>query len=143
VRRTRRRGNRRRCFVTKRDTEGRSSYRRAVGGAALGGDLEGSTRADWRLVHGAGNFTASGPRASAGDRVEKPLRTSPKSRSLTGFFMGFRGPKAHSNRPGGLSHIASTVEKPPRRINELQRVSGELGRCWQLSAAKRSSKPTI
>jgi hypothetical protein len=21
------------------------------------------------------------------------------------FFMGFRGPKAHSNRPGGLSHI--------------------------------------
>ena len=21
------------------------------------------------------------------------------------FFMGFRGPKAHPNRPGGLSHI--------------------------------------
>jgi hypothetical protein len=24
------------------------------------------------------------------------------------FFMGFRGPKAHSNRPGGLSYISST-----------------------------------
>ena len=37
--------------------------------------------------------------------------------------MGFRGPKAHSNRPGGLSHIG------PRRISNLRGVSRESERC--------------
>jgi hypothetical protein len=55
------------------------------------------------------------PRASAGDRVERPRRMfAPCSIfvRLSGFFAKFRGPKAHSNRPGGLSHI----EFPKSRV---------------------------
>src|ERR1035438_7064496 len=36
----------------------------------------------------------------------RPARTRGSAPPLLGdqFFMGFRGPKAHSNRPGGLSY---------------------------------------
>ena len=50
------------------------------------------------------------PRASASGRQPRAKVTSdsltlavPCSTGVE-FFMGFRGPKAHSNRPGGLSH---------------------------------------
>jgi hypothetical protein len=43
---------------------------------------------------------------NAGDRFEPRLMFALCSQfiRLGGFFMGFRGPKAHSNRPGGPSH---------------------------------------
>jgi hypothetical protein len=63
------------------------------------------------VVHRTGNFAVLAPRAArrlaTGSKNHFAHRG--KSRSLTGVFMGFRGPKAHSNRPGGLSHIEQIV----------------------------------
>src|ERR1035438_4152430 len=47
--------------------------------------------------------------APAGRRGRRPrTRGSAPPILEDQFFMGFRGPKAHSNRPGGLSYISST-----------------------------------
>jgi glycosyltransferase involved in cell wall biosynthesis len=57
-------------------------------------------------------FAAPAPRASAGDRVEKPrhlFASCSRFIRLGGFFMKFRGRNAHPNRPGGLSHIAEST----------------------------------
>jgi hypothetical protein len=54
----------------------------------------------------AAETCGAGAQGGGGDRVEKPRRMfascSPSIR-LGGFLMKFRGPKAHSNRPGSLS----------------------------------------
>jgi hypothetical protein len=79
------------------------------------------------------------PRASASGR--RP-RVNAASDSLTlavlcwpevEFFMGFRGPKAHSNRPRGLSHIASATQE-----NHL----AESASCGEFPESQVDAQPT-
>jgi hypothetical protein len=104
---------------------------------ALAGDRVEKPTAGLGGIGGPDKKRPTEPRASASGRQP---RAKVMSDSLTlavpcssgiRFFMGFRGPKAYSNRPGGLSHIASTAEKPPCRISALQRVSRACKPCTQ------------
>ena len=58
----------------------------------------------------AGTTTSASCGTPAGRRGRRP-RTRGSAPPILGdqFFMGFRGPKAHSNRPGGLSYGTMTM----------------------------------
>jgi hypothetical protein len=78
-------------------------------------------RAPLPLTYGAGENADRAPiriHEFYRDRGEKPLRTSGKSRSLTGVFMGFRGPKAHSNRIDELIGVIQLLRESPEVLDE-------------------------